>query len=253
MNNSKITKILKVSTILLTCYCIVLIIYGVLSSYNVDAMTLLSNIIATETTTEVTTQTTTEATTTSETTTETTTISTTTTETTTVSTTVETTTELTTKTQWVPSLYSSIENRGDLTIEDIRKVINYYRSLNGIMIFEPEYFYNAAQISGLDPIYIFAHACVESGFGQYDAGKYNYFGIGCFDGTGSTYAYAYESINDGIVKGSVWIRQNYFDNGQTSVYTMRHSPNNSHNYCTSNTWEYSIEDIMITSYEIIKS
>jgi beta-N-acetylglucosaminidase len=153
------------------------------------------------------------------------------TESTTVESITEEETETTTITQWVPSRFTSIEKRGDITLDDMEKVIQHYRRKNDKTYFEAEYFIKASDISGLDPVYIFAHAAVESGYGEHHAGKYNYFGIGCFDGLGSSKAYKFDSVE----------------------HTMRYSPNGNHNYCTSTRWEYDIESIMINSYNVIRS
>lgn len=250
---------LKIGTGMLTVYCVALIIYAILDANDVNAMelfhTYVQDLTATNTAdvvivpiqfpeefiSEITTEETTVETSISE------------TESTTVESTTEEETETTTITQWVPSRFTSIEKRGDVTLDDMEKVIQHYRRKNGKTYFEAKYFIEASDISGLDPVYIFAHAAVESGYGEHHAGKYNYFGIGCFDGLGASRAYKFDSVEHGIIYGSLWIRENYFDRGQTSVHTMRYSPNGNHNYCTSTRWEYDIESIMINSYNVIRS
>lgn len=106
----------------------------------------------------------------------------------------------------------------------------------------------AAKESGLDPRYILAHAAVETGWGNSDlAEKGNMYGIGAYDSnpinSDSTKKYAHSNMDIGLIEGAKWIKNNYYNKGQTTVFTMRHN-NGSHEYCTSNTWEDSIADIM---------
>ena len=55
---------------------------------------------------------------------------------------------------------------------------------------------------------------------------------------------------EGIISGAEWISENYYKQGQNSLYTMRYN-NWSHEYCTSDTWVNSIYDIIITSYNLL--
>ena len=104
----------------------------------------------------------------------------------------------------------------------------------------------AAAASGLDPRYILAHAAVESAWGTSNQGRkyHNYFGIGAFDSNpDNAKNYSNGGIEAGLVNGAVWIRQNYYDKGQKTVYTMRYN-GGTHEYCTSGTWVNSITNIM---------
>lgn len=112
-------------------------------------------------------------------------------------------------------------------------------------------FIEAAQKSGLDPRYILAHAAVEAGWDCKStlAKCNNYFGIAAFDSNPvngkSTKTYGNGNMREGIINGAVWIKNNYYNKGQTTVYLMRHWPKNpNHQYCTSNTWEDTIASIM---------
>ena len=104
----------------------------------------------------------------------------------------------------------------------------------------------AAKASGLDPRYILAHAAVESAWGtsNYGAKHHNYFGIGAFDSNpDNAINYGNSGMEAGLVNGAVWIRENYYDKGQTTIYKMRYN-GGKHEYCTSNTWVNSIANIM---------
>ena len=104
----------------------------------------------------------------------------------------------------------------------------------------------AAKASGLDPRYILAHAAVESAWGTSEYGRkdHNYFGIGAFDSNpDNAKNYGNSGMVDGLVNGAVWIRKNYYDKGQKTIYTMRYN-GGKHQYCTSTTWVDTIASIM---------
>ena len=112
-------------------------------------------------------------------------------------------------------------------------------------------FIEAGEKSGLDPRYILAHAAVEAGWECKStlAKKHNYFGIAAYDSnpinSKSTETYGNGNMREGIINGAVWIKNHYYNNGQTTVYLMRHWEKNPHHqYCTSDTWEDSIASIM---------
>ena len=104
----------------------------------------------------------------------------------------------------------------------------------------------AAKASGLNPRYILAHAAVESAWGLSNYGKkyHNYFGIGAFDSNpDNAVNYGNSGMESGLIEGAKWIRENYYNAGQTTVYTMRYN-NGKHQYCTSTTWVDTIASIM---------
>ena len=138
-----------------------------------------------------------------------------------------------------------------LTAADINKFIEGYNSsspFNG----RGDIFIEASNVSGYDPRYILAHAAVESGWGTSDIckDKGNYFGIGAFDGSAYESAYTFgdgstDVMRAGIVGGAKWIHEEYYEEGQTSLYLMQHCPfNDWHNYCTSSDWANIIAEIM---------
>lgn len=156
------------------------------------------------------------------------------------------------------NVYTDLSVMATINADQMNEVIDYWTRLrNGNTTFtgQGQVFIDAAKESGLDPIYILAHAAVESGWGtSYYAKQYhNYFGIGAFDyDPDNAINYGNNSMANGIIEGAKWIADNYYDNGQTSLYTMRYN-NGAHEYCTSNSWMYNIQSIMSTSYNIIQS
>lgn len=142
-----------------------------------------------------------------------------------------------------------------ITVDDLNKILDYWVTMSGNYEFKGkgQIFFDASIESGLDPVYLIAHAGIESAWGgsQIANDKLNYFGIGAYDHNPYYGSYHMgESLEEGIISGAVWISENYYKQGQNSLYTMRYN-NGSHEYCTSDTWVNSIYDIIITSYNLL--
>ena len=113
-----------------------------------------------------------------------------------------------------------------LTAADMNKAIKEWNSsspFNG----HGDIFIEASEKTGLDPRYILAHAAWESGWGTSAIcqDKGNYFGIGAFDDSAYQSAYTFDSeggskMRGGIIGGAQWIKKNYYDEGQKSLYLM---------------------------------
>lgn len=108
-----------------------------------------------------------------------------------------------------------------------------------------EYFVKAAKASGLDPRYILAHSAEETGWGDSNYAKAgNFFGIGAFDSNpDNALKYGNDDMESGLINGAKWIRKNYYDAGQTTLYKMRHN-GGKHEYATNDTWHTNIARIM---------
>lgn len=111
----------------------------------------------------------------------------------------------------------------------------------------------AGKASGLDPRYLIAHSAVETGWGTSnlsgggDADKGNWFGIGAFDNNPNN-GFNY---SDGLVGGAKWIKENFYDAGQTTVNKMRNN-GGTHEYATDPNWDETIGKIMAGSDKYIK-
>lgn len=84
-------------------------------------------------------------------------------------------------------------------------------------------FINASKITGLDPVYILAISANESGFGTSSIAmkKNNFMGIGAYDSSPSTSSFEMgDSIDQGIINGAIWIADNYYNKGQTTLHDM---------------------------------
>lgn len=143
------------------------------------------------------------------------------------------------------SPYDDLGDHTNLTVEDMNRIIDFYDSQVGTgFTGQGEVFIKASQQTGLSPIYIFAHAACESSYGKSNLAldRGNYFGINAVD-TNPNAAYAMgNNLEEGIIAGAMWIKTNYYDNGYTSLQSMKDA-----GYATSNTWVSSISSIANTS------
>ena len=146
--------------------------------------------------------------------------------------------------------HENLASWSPLSASQINKFIKRKNSKCGL-VGMGKAFVKAAKESGLDPRYLVAHVAVETGWGNSNLAKNhgNMYGIGAYDAnpinSDSTGKYANNNIYNGIIEGAKWIKNNYYNRGQTTVYLMRHDPKGKgHNYCTSLTWENDIANIM---------
>ncbi|MGG4438310.1 glucosaminidase domain-containing protein [Priestia megaterium] len=140
----------------------------------------------------------------------------------------------------------NLRNQSNWSAAQLNQWINGRAPKDGVMYNRGAAFAEAAKQSGLDPIYIVAHAAHETGWGRSNIAKkkYNFFGIAAFDSSPFSSASTWSGPDAGIIQGAVWIRKNYYDKGQQTLYTMRFSPSGKHNYATDPGWHTKIADIM---------
>lgn len=154
--------------------------------------------------------------------------------------------------------YTDLRLMNSITVDQINDILeywNYYSDEDIPFRHNGQIFIDAAIETGLDPVYILAHAGLESAWGTsyYAKNYHNYFGIGAFDyNPDNAMNYSNNNMRDGIIEGAKWIKENYYNTGQNCVYSMRY--NNGYNeYCTSDTWADEIVNIIQTSYSLISS
>ena len=115
-------------------------------------------------------------------------------------------------------------------------------------------FINAGIKSGLDPRYIFAHACVESAYGKSKIAreKHNYFGITAYNNNpyGDATSFNGNSLEQSITEGAMWIKKNFYNRGQKTLYDMIYKDPN-HRYAVydngkpNDQWVTQISQIMV--------
>lgn len=142
-----------------------------------------------------------------------------------------------------------IKNQSHMTADQIDNWIKSKTNSRSLFWGKGATFAQAAQQSGLDPLYIVSHAAEESGWGAsaIASAKFNFFGIGAVDSNPFGGAYTFNTVDDGIINGAKWIHDKYYAKGQTSLWLMRHSPSGTHNYCTDPLWPNKIAAIMAGS------
>lgn len=146
--------------------------------------------------------------------------------------------------------YTNLDVDRDLTVQDMDKIIDLWSArINGTRFKGKGYvFIEASKETGLNPIYILAHAAVESNWGNsYIARtKNNYFGINCVDDNPNNGYTIGSSIDDGIIQGAKWIASNFYNKGYTSLDAMKKA-----NYATDPRWEGNITSIANESIRLL--
>lgn len=150
------------------------------------------------------------------------------------------------------SVYTDLSPMREITADQMNEIICYWTKGNSPFYNQGQTFIYASKQSGLDPVYILAHAALESGWGNsaLATNKFNFFGIGAFDSNPNLAIESGGNVTEGIISGAEWIARNYYDCGQTSLYSMRYN-NGYHEYCTSDDWMYNIANIIQASYSLI--
>lgn len=145
------------------------------------------------------------------------------------------------------SIYSDLKDEAPcITIQDMNRLIDKWGA-NGFKNYG-QVFIRAGQETGLNPIYLFAHAAVESGWGtSYLAQtRGNYFGIGAYTNNPNCAYEMGESIEDGIINGAIWINENYYLQGAQTLAQMK-----ARGYASNPNWEHDIAYIVMQSYIIL--
>ena len=132
-----------------------------------------------------------------------------------------------------------------ITEEELTYIIDQFDKITGGTPFKgnAHIFMEASELSGLSPLYLFAHASLETGYGKSNlaVSKGNYFGIGAYDSNPSHAYRMGDTMRDGIVNGAIWIRENFYDNEQTTLHDMIHKYENHYYASSGDTW---INDIL---------
>lgn len=143
----------------------------------------------------------------------------------------------------------SYSDRNIVTAKQLKDFLNKVKPTSPF-IQNTNMFLEAANKSGLSPVYILAHASLESGYGT-SGMSHNYFGIGAYDSNPQNgHNYGHATMEEGIINGARWISDNYYKKGQKTLYTMRHN-NGVHQYATDATWDRKIAKIMASIYKFI--
>lgn len=154
----------------------------------------------------------------------------------------------------INNYYDLKTNNINISVNDMNTIIDYWSKFAKGTPFKGngEAFIKASKISGLDPIYLLAHAAWESDWGRsYIARtKGNYYGIAAYDNNPVNSAYHMgNTLYDGIINGAIWINNEYYSQGYTSLDSMIYGGKM---YASAkDKWIHGILSIMKTSYSIL--
>lgn len=151
--------------------------------------------------------------------------------------------------------YMDLENRMDITQEDLEKVINHYTEeypdseLKG----QARAYIRASKETGLDPVFLLALSGHESGWyvSELHANRNNPYSIGMWDEDPYRGYYLGDTFSEGIVNGAEWIRENYYDEGECCLYEMIYGDRQYAS--TEDEWIDNIVEIMDDSYKLINT
>lgn len=138
-------------------------------------------------------------------------------------------------------------NRMLVTKDDMKLLVDRYCKLYPDSAFKDceGAFVEASNLTGLDPLFLFSLAGIESGWGtsKLHIAQGNPYSMGMYgDGEHVGYDVA-DSFYNGIIEGACYIYEHYYLVGQTSLYSMNH--HGDHSYCAGDSsWEAQIETEM---------
>ncbi|HEG7535502.1 TPA: glucosaminidase domain-containing protein [Staphylococcus aureus] len=131
-----------------------------------------------------------------------------------------------------------------VSVSALNKILKGKGTLDG----QDKAFAEACKKNNINEIYLIAHAFLESGYGTSNFasgryGAYNYFGIGAFDND-PDYAMKFAknkgwtSPAKAIMGGASFVRKDYINKGQNTLYRIRWNPKNpaTHQYATAIEW-----------------
>lgn len=131
-----------------------------------------------------------------------------------------------------------------VSVSALNKILKGKGTLDG----QGKAFAEACKKNNINEIYLIAHAFLESGYGTSNFasgryGAYNYFGIGAYDNN-PNYAMTFArnkgwtSPAKAIMGGASFVRKDYINKGQNTLYRIRWNPKNpaTHQYATAIEW-----------------
>lgn len=146
------------------------------------------------------------------------------------------------------------------------KEVNQLLKGKGVLENKGDAFLKAQDKYDVNVIYLISHALVETGHGRSELSKgieykgktyYNFYGIGAFDEDAMKHGHSYAkkqkwtSPERAIMGGARFVREDFFDKGQISLYQMRWNPSNpgQHQYASDIGWDQNIAGMMDTYYQ----
>jgi beta-N-acetylglucosaminidase len=145
----------------------------------------------------------------------------------------------------------NVGDRVALNADDINRIIDGWSEFlaeDSVLKGHGEAFIVASRETGLDPVYLLAHAIVESGCGtSYLAReRNNFFGINAVDSNPNLAYDMGDEVDEGIISGACWIKDNFYDNGYTSLYAMSNG-----GYASNPKWASDIVSVYNDAIELL--
>jgi beta-N-acetylglucosaminidase/uncharacterized protein YgiM (DUF1202 family) len=143
-------------------------------------------------------------------------------------------------------VYLDLRKPSDLTVQDIINFLNKKGySGDNILKMNAGVFIEAEKTYGVNATYLFAHAVLESGYGQSNLSKFknNVYGFGAYDVCPFTCAYYFPSVKDSINYVAYYVKKNYLSSDGAYFEGFDLNAMNVH-YPTDQNWKYKIANIM---------
>ena len=158
--------------------------------------------------------------------------------------------------------FLNLTEKVDVTTEELEWLLEG----KGILEGRGDVFIEAQERYDINALYLIRHAQLETGNGRSQLAQgirvgddtyYNFFGIGAFDRQaieeGSAYAAraGWSTPEAAVIGGAEFIRENYREQGQQTLYAMRWNPGDpgSHLYATDIEWALKIGRIVELHYQ----
>lgn len=148
--------------------------------------------------------------------------------------------------------YMDLKNRMNITTEQMDYIINcWVNGRESELTGHGNAFIEASRITGLDPIFLLALAAQEGGWevSELHTSKNNPYSINMTDENPNGGYHMGDDFYSGIINGAIWVNDNYYNAGQTTLYTMIYGQKR---YCSLDGWIESIVSIMDRSYKLIQ-
>lgn len=148
--------------------------------------------------------------------------------------------------------YTDIASNNGVSAEMLDEASAYfqkYQTFENPFVGNGWVFIEAQEQSGIDALWLYAVSVYESGWGTSALAieKGNYYGIGAWDTDISKAKSFNNTFYDGIVNGAIWIAENYYQQGYTTMIGMNSDPY--HSYAPGNEiWIPTISDFINTFY-----
>lgn len=144
--------------------------------------------------------------------------------------------------------------------------VNQMLKGKGVLENKGDAFLKAQEKYDVNVIYLVSHALIETGHGRSELAKgidykgktyYNFYGIGAFDEDAMKHGHSYAkkqkwtSPENAIMGGARFVRKEFFDRYQVSLYQMRWNPAHpgQHQYASDIGWDQNIARMMEHYYQ----